>query len=262
MNEERWDEKALDVSAQAQSCPRVDDLIAYLYGEAAAAEAKDFEHHMQHCASCRTELSAFKQVRGSIIEWRQQSLGTLGSPAFGVNNARALDTTKARREPQRSALAALREFITLSPSWMRAATAAASVIICALAVLAVAHAEFRWDGGGLSFRTGLSRERVVERTQTVEVEKPVTVGYSQEEVERIVADRVRQERESLRDQGASQTKIATTRAVVSPNNAGRNISQPAKDSPRRTPQRQAVAQREPQEEEDIPRLYDLLGESN
>jgi anti-sigma factor RsiW len=262
MSEERWNEKALESSAvAARRCARADELVTYLYGEAGEAEAKDFENHIGHCALCRTELSAFGQVRGSLGEWRKQSLGSLGSPAFEANAGRVLDTIRTTSERKRSAFAALREFFSLSPVWVRAGVVAASAAVCALAVMAVAHAEIRWDTNGVSFRTGLARERVVERTKTVEVEKPVKVGYSQEEVERIVADRISQERESFQNRGVPQPKIVPTGAPMR-SNVVRNSTQPAKEVNQRNPPQQTLAQRDRQDEEDIPRLYDLLGDSN
>lgn len=262
MNREMLDKKMQELPLNStELCARADDLVAYLYREANESEAKDFEAHLQHCGSCRTELLAFGQVRGSINEWRQATLGSLGAPALEAQHAPALSRVGATKERKRSAISALREFFTLSPMWMRAATATLSVCVCALVALAVAHAEFRWDASGLSFRTGMSRERVVELTRTIEVEKPVKVGYSQEELDRIVADRVRQERESFKDQQPDPAKIITTSTQPRPSNL-RNSQQFPAGTTQRNPSRQTVAQRDPLNEEDIPRLYDLLGESN
>lgn len=242
-------------------CARADDLIAYLYREANENEAKDFEAHLQHCGSCRSELLAFGQVRGSINQWRQATLGSLGAPALEAQSVPALTGAGVTHGRGRSAISALREFFTLSPMWMRAATATVAVCVCALAALAIAHAEFRWDSGGLSFRTGMSRERVVELTKTVEVEKQVVVGYSQEELDRIVAERVRQERESFKDEQAAPVKIITTSVQPRPSTM-RHSQQSTGGTTQRNPSRQTVAQRDPLSEDDIPRLYDLLGESN
>jgi hypothetical protein len=262
MNREMLDKKMQELpSNTSELCARADDLVAYLYGEANESEAKDFEAHLQHCGSCRTELLAFGQVRASINDWRQATLGSLGAPALADQGVPALSGADETRTRARSAISALREFFTLSPMWMRAATAVASVCVCALVVLAIAHAELRWDASGLSFRTGISRERVVELTKTIEVEKPVVVGYSQEELDRIVAERVRKERESFNDQQPAPVKIITTSAQPRPSNL-RNSTQAPSGTTQRNTSRQTVAQRDPLNEEDIPRLYDLLGESN
>lgn len=243
------------------SCARADDLIAYLYGEANQAEAKDFEAHAQHCDSCRMELAAFGQVRGSIREWRQL---IFNSPALADPSVALSRIDGATPSRQRSALAAIREFFTLSPMWMRAATAAVSVCVCALVVMAIAQAEVRWDSGGLSFRTGVQRERVVERNVPVEVEKPVKVGYSPEELEQMVAERVRQERESWQKQ-QPPVKIINTGATshsITTTNTARNSTQSTGDLKARNLSRQTVAKRDRSDEEDLPRLYDLLDESN
>lgn len=178
-------------SASTNPCARAEDLVAYLYNEATSTEARDFENHTQHCASCRTELAAFGNVREAIGEWRQHALGSLAAPALESNAAQvsAFAVSTARR---RSALAALREFFTLSPAWMRAATAVAALMFCALAAIAVAY--------------------FVQRPQTVIVEKPTTSGYSDEEVEKRIA-------EALKKQNQSQSKDAP---VTSPENVADN----------------------------------------
>lgn len=261
MNKEMRDKKMQGIPEELpEPCARAEELVAYLYREANDAEAQEFEAHTQHCESCRTELAAFAQVRGSIDEWRQQSLGFLGSPALAAEVVPALDAAAAKQARKRSALAALREFFTLSPMWMRAATVAVSVCVCALVVMIVARAEVRWDASGISFSTGVSRERVVERTRTVEVEKPVKVGYSKEEMEQMVEARVRQERESFQKRPAQEATITTgTRPRTA---VARNSPQFASGDRARTPSQQTVAQRDPLSEEDLPRLYDLLGETN
>lgn len=264
MNSRDLDKKMQEATEERpELCARAEEVVSYLYREASETEARDFEAHMRACASCRTELAAFGQVRGSIDEWRRQSLGSLSSDALGTAAAHpALDAAIHTQPRQRSALAALREFFALSPMWMRAATAFASICVCALAVLAIARAEVRWDTDGLSFRTGVSRERVVERTRMVEVEKPVRVGYSQEELDQIVADRIRQERESFQKQQPTQEArmtLAGTRSRAATTNATARNSQQSSGG---TPARQTVAEANRFDEEDLPRLYDLLGESN
>ena len=125
MNKETWSKKMQESPADTSlSCARADDLVAYLYGEATQAEAKDFEAHAQHCDSCRMELAAFGQVRGSIREWRQL---IFSSPALADPSVTLSHIDGAPPSRQRSALAAIREFFALSPMWMRAATVAASV---------------------------------------------------------------------------------------------------------------------------------------
>ena len=122
-----------------EPCARAEEMVAYLYGEASQTEARDFERHVQRCASCRAETAAFGDVREAIGEWRQQSLGTLASPALESNDVIAFASPREASHQRRSAFAALREFFTLSPVWMRAATAAIALVFCALVVIAIVH---------------------------------------------------------------------------------------------------------------------------
>jgi anti-sigma factor RsiW len=120
-------------------CARAEDLVAYLYNEATPAQARDFKNHMQHCASCSAEVAEFGDVRETIGEWRQQALGSLSSTAVEFNASTSLASASETYGQRRSALSALREFFTLSPVWMRAATAAVALVFCALAIIALAH---------------------------------------------------------------------------------------------------------------------------
>jgi hypothetical protein len=162
-------------STSTNLCARAEDMVTYLYNESTPAEAKDFEKHIKLCSSCRSELATFGDVREAMGEWRQQALGSLTSPAVEADAARhfAPVVTPTRR---RSAPAALREFFTLSPSWMRAATAVAALVFCALAAIAVAY--------------------FVQQPQTVVVQTPGKPGYSDKEVEAKIADALRKQNEA------------------------------------------------------------------
>jgi len=133
---EMWDKIMRE---RKEICARAEDLIAYLYSEASETEARDFEKHIERCAPCRTELAAFGDVREAVGEWREQALGSIASPAFENKDVTAFASAQEIYKPKRSALAAIREFFTLSPLWMRAATAAIALIFCALAFIAIAH---------------------------------------------------------------------------------------------------------------------------
>ena len=119
--------------ANAPNCERENDLIAFLYGELNDSEARTFQGHMRDCASCNAELAAFRDIRESVVAWRNESLG--GVISFPIAESVVLRTD--REEP--SALAALREFFILSPLWMKGAIAFASVLFCLFAVLAIAR---------------------------------------------------------------------------------------------------------------------------
>jgi C4-dicarboxylate-specific signal transduction histidine kinase len=120
-------------------CHRAEDLVTYLYGEAAAEEARDFTAHMQQCDACRAEFSLFNRVHESIVTWRNEALGSIAAPApvrEDTHVASAEIVQHARRLPAR---AALREFFSVSPLWLRGATAFAGLLLCALLVFAVSR---------------------------------------------------------------------------------------------------------------------------
>ena len=119
-------------------CHRAEDLVTYLYGEATAEEARDFTSHMQQCDACRAEFSVFNQVHESIVTWRNQALGTIAAPAAAreISFVAPEIVQHGRRLP---ALAALREFFSVSPLWLRGATAFAGVLLCALLIFAAAR---------------------------------------------------------------------------------------------------------------------------
>ena len=120
-------------------CHRAEDLVTYLYGEATAEEARDFTSHMHGCDACRAEFALFNNVHESIVAWRSEVLGP--APVRQVEVAPAVTNPDARatvvREGRKlSALAALREFFTVSPVWLRGAAAFAGVLLCVLLVFA------------------------------------------------------------------------------------------------------------------------------
>lgn len=114
-------------------CERADDLIAFLYGELSEIESRRFERHLRECAACEAELGSFGQIRESIIAWRDESLGAAQFPAL----ASIAIPARVPRKP--SALAALREFLNLSPLWLKGAAAFASLLFCVCAALAVLY---------------------------------------------------------------------------------------------------------------------------
>jgi negative regulator of sigma E activity len=172
--------KIMPETIRKNVCARAEDLVAYLYNEATRDEARDFETHLHQCASCRTDIATFSDVREAMGGWREQALGSLASPALEAEATRAFTpaVVPARR---RSALVALREFFMLSPAWMRGATAALALAFCALAAIAVAY--------------------FVRQPQTVIVEKQINSGYTEEELQARIA-------QALKQQNASQVKDA------------------------------------------------------
>ncbi len=122
-------------------CHRAEDLVSYLYGEGSASEAQDFRHHLQQCDACGSEFAVFNQVHDSIQVWRSEALGASFDPVAMAEPA--IDTRHfVHHDRKLSALAALREFFTVAPLWLRGAmafAACAALVLCALAIFIVAR---------------------------------------------------------------------------------------------------------------------------
>jgi anti-sigma factor RsiW len=118
-------------------CHRAEDLVTYLYGEAPESEALDFRAHLQQCDACGSEFATFNQMHESIRVWRNEALGTSFDPAAILAEPAVHSTQFVHRERRLSALAALREFFSVSPLWLRGATAFAGLLFCALVVFAI-----------------------------------------------------------------------------------------------------------------------------
>jgi hypothetical protein len=268
----------MNENTNTNRCERAPELVAYFYNEATRDERESFDAHLTHCTACRDELGAFAGVREAVGHWRAEILHAAPAlPSFAGANATA--TTPVRGEQERaasvsprsastsSALAALREFFALSPMWMRAGMAAAALVLCALAALAIINAEVRWDNGGLAFNTRLRSETKAAQTPS---DAPVAKVYTQAELDNLVAERdaalreLEDTRTQLDDSRAAnliaavetlETVPASSTEVSTPNNSRRErrtVSPPNK--------RQRL--RNNRDEEDVPRLYDLLIEAN
>ena len=264
MNEQTRDTIPTNDATRARGCDRAGDLVAYLYGEATPGEGASFARHLHACAVCREELAAFNGVRELVGAERAAALGAaptldvgeLMAPAVEkVNEAEAAVPLPSRG---RSAAAAFREFFALSPLWLRAGAVACVALVCALSALTLARAEVRWDADGFALRTG-GGERVVEKR----VEVPVPTGFTQEQVDALVAQRVKEERASLSTQLQQAREAgADDAAALKKKSAPRVLV--AGDAPRAQPRRRGAtnnARRNDQllAEDDLPRLSDLLG---
>lgn len=119
-------------------CHRAEDLVTYLYGEANAEEARDFANHMQQCDACRAEFNVFNGVHESIVAWRNEAIGPIESSA-PARQVSFVTAEVVQHQRKLSALAALREFFTVSPVWLRGATAFAALLLCALLLFAVSR---------------------------------------------------------------------------------------------------------------------------
>ena len=116
---------------EEMNCGREEELVGFLYDELDDAAKTRFTHHAESCAGCKSQLTSLTNVRQSVVAWRNLSLGAL--PTFDQRHPVVL------AQPNRSALAALREFFNLSPLWAKGTLAFASLLFCLLAVLAVAR---------------------------------------------------------------------------------------------------------------------------
>lgn len=154
-------------------CGRQDDLVAFLYGELSEGEARTFKQHADVCAGCRAELASFSEVRESVVNWRNESLAGFVSPA----RVRSFAETD-RQAHKTSALAAFREFFSLSPLWLKGAVAFASLLFVAFAGLAIAR---------------------LGQTPPVKVVVAPAAGPSQEELNAQVEKRVQEELKRIND---------------------------------------------------------------
>ena len=122
---------------QRPLCHRAEDLVSYLYGDANDVDAADFRRHLQQCDACRSEFTVFNQVHESIVFWRNEALGASFNPATVVSESTIDSKEFVEQGRKLSALAARREFFTVSPVWLRGATAFAGLLLCALVLFGV-----------------------------------------------------------------------------------------------------------------------------
>ncbi len=174
-------------------CHRAEDLVTYLYHEANEAEARDFANHAEACDACRAELAVFKQVHESISLWRNEALGsafnTAVLPAPAVTEAGPISIQAVQPERRLSALSALRKLFSVSPLWLRAATAFAALMFCVLVVLAISRS---WNKPPLANN------------------QPKNDAYIKEQFDTAVAKEVKRQMDELKSKNASASSNATT----------------------------------------------------
>jgi hypothetical protein len=112
-----------------------------LYGEATAEEARDFAGHMQQCEACRAEFNVFNRVHESIVAWRNEALGAIASPSPMRDDVPVVSAEIVHDKRRLPAFAALREFFSVSPLWLRGAMAFSAILLCVLGVMTIA----RWS---------------------------------------------------------------------------------------------------------------------
>jgi anti-sigma factor RsiW len=239
-----------------RDCERSEELVAYLYGEATKEEAGLFRQHLEACAVCREELSALGGVRTELGAWRAEALGTV--PSLNIEEAFAPSARVLPAAPrQRSARAALREFFSLSPLWLRAGAFAATLAVCALLALTLARAEVRWGSDGLVVRT-VAAERVIKER----VEVPVQSGYTDEQVNALVARKVAEAQAQFTAEMKKETNEQRPEQLV--NVAARNPQQASNtNAPRRKRGTRRASDTDDAQiaDDTLPRLSDLLSGS-
>lgn len=254
MFRETWDKKMLE-TPDIQICARAGDLLAYLYGEASEREAQDFKGHLLVCRSCRTELEAFGEVREAIYTWREEVLSR--TPSFAAEMSPAPLPVMQEAKPQRSRLSAIREFFQFSPMWMRGATAFATLILVAILVVALMNFFDRRE-------TPLAQDATPAPAQPIGKETAVTPSVPQQ----VIAEAPKETPNTITPREKVKRKSTANRFKSAGNELARNSNQNRQPkAPRLSTEERLqlsdllIAEKE-QDEDDVPRLSDLLTESN
>ena len=174
---------------EIQSCAQQEALIDYLYGELGEADARVFQRHVQECSGCAADLADFNLARRSVVAWRDESIGSVDLNADSRAAVRAL--------PQRSAVAAFREFFNLSPLWMKGAVGFAAIVFCVLAVMAVGRLQESKPTSVVSLPAGPSQEELnalVQRRVDEELAKRKQLETRNDSLKETVARNINVER--------------------------------------------------------------------
>lgn len=261
--------RSFDNNEGASGCGRKEELVAYLYGEAKPEEAKRFRQHLTNCLACRDEHAAFGGVREAVGEWRTEVLDSI--PSLDIERAFAPSVdVRPLVARKRSAAAALREFFSLSPLWLRAGALAAALVFCALAFLTISRAEVRWDSNGIAFRT--VRQKVVKEPVPVIAQ----TGYAPEQVKAMIDEQVNsklaEERAKWEAENGQHVAVLEAALKQQRNGARNNTATASQPGSRRyasggSSRSQLAEAKDEQDyfstkEERVPRLTDLLGAVN
>jgi hypothetical protein len=182
----------------APGCGRENDLIAFLYDELNDVEMRSFQRHVHDCSGCSAELASFREVRESVVAWRNESLRGVTSSNMVADS---MVTPLRQRRP--SATAALREFFNLSPLWMKGAVAFASLLFCLFAVLSVA----RWRDTSQPSTAGNNDNKL----------------YTQQQVNSLVEQRVQEELQRSKSSKEQTPDSSVANNNVSQKNASKRI---------------------------------------
>src|SRR5215216_1971805 len=133
------------------NCNMHEALVSYLYNEATGEQSRLVESHMKACAACKQEFEAFERMRGMLQQWQLDDM----------------PITRIVAEPEsqrRSAIAALKELLSLTPLWAKALGAVAMAVM----VLAVMGTEVKVGRDGVSLRADLLRRNNEAQTPVAE----------------------------------------------------------------------------------------------
>jgi hypothetical protein len=231
-------------TVQAIACEHASDLVAFLYGEASEAEAHDFQNHLTSCASCSDELASFANVRSGIVSWRDEAL----NPLVAAASVAVRHRVQTESDTKRSALVALRQYFTLAPIWLKGVTAAAIALFA-----------------GLLFLTTI---RYFDRAETYVVQAPLAAPKVDDQPQ-VVQDAKNEVDVPKSNPAASANVASSQRRDLNQTNPGvatrtkskRHTNAPILSNEERS-QLSDLLIAAKEDEEEMPRLYDLLTESN
>jgi len=119
----------LNNKQQNLSCKFTEALVSYLYDELPGTERSIFERHLVDCSVCSDEMASFGLVRNSITDWYRKDFASLANPMIEIPFADTVQTAETT-PVSRPWSVIIRDFFTLSPTWMTATTAFAALAIC------------------------------------------------------------------------------------------------------------------------------------
>jgi hypothetical protein len=170
------------------SCDMREALVSYLYNEATLEESSRVEAHLNECAACKQELHSFERVRGMLQQWQVDDLPVV------------------RVVARRSALAVLKELLSVTPIWAKAIGAVATAMV----VLAVIGTDVSIGNGGVSFHADLLRhDRTAQPVNVVERGSPTSSNAANIEqvrtevknlVNQLIAQSERQQKDEIKAQ--------------------------------------------------------------
>jgi hypothetical protein len=227
---------------QTIACEHASDLVAFLYGESSEDEARDFQNHMTSCASCSDELASFTNVRSGIVSWRDEALNPLVAAASVAVRHKVLTEGVTKR----SALIAVRQFFSLSPFWLKGVTAVSIALFA-----------------GLLFFTTV---RYFDRAETPVVQTPLAAPKVDEQPQ--IVREAKNEPDAPKSIPAAATNDVSTQRpnqnrakIASRSTSKRHTNAPILSNEERS-QLSDLLIAAKEDEENMPRLYDLLSESN